>query len=226
MESHFLSVHLEEGKTKESYNAPEARQVLQRVTSKYLKRRPDINLYFAQFEEQYGEIESARSIYKSLLNIFPGHIDTTLRYISFERRMKNYDKCEQIFNTAISEAAIVIFTLYFLPQVSNLLFLYIQYGRFLAHVYPENRSKAREIYEEAIDMYPGAIDVWRAYVLFEVDIYNQSSKFQTQTGGNDADNRIIKIFERAIHDESLREGPSRTKDKSNPYSGFFSVRSI
>jgi pre-mRNA-processing factor 39 len=158
LESHHLEIHVANGSPASTYTAPEAREVLLRATTKYLKRRPDMHIYFAFFEEYYKNYEGAVAVFDRLLKIVPGHIESLLRYISFERRRKNFDKCERLFNTAISEAAIV----------SNLLFLYIQYGTFLGEAYPEDSSHARRVFDEAIDMYPGALDLWRAYILYEV----------------------------------------------------------
>jgi len=161
----------------DSFKAEDARKIFERACNVFLKRRPDIHLEFAAFEEQYGNLDKARSIYAKLNNLVPGHIESTLRYINLERRQSNFAKCEELY----SEALKVI------KDDSQSVFLYIHYARLMGSVY-DTPKRAREIFSEAIDKYAHFREMWIAYIHFEKNL-----------GGADVEERVSSIYDQAVH---------------------------
>jgi len=92
-------------------------------------------------------------------------------------------------------------------QDSITIFLYIQFGKFLAHNI-EDKSEARKVFNEATDKYPGSKDLWLAFILFE-----------KQVGGPDMEKHAIMAFEKAIHSEV----PYNNNGNENGLSPYFAL---
>jgi len=98
----------------------EARQVLQTAATKLLKRRPDVFLHWAAFEEANQNPEKAREIYENLTKIVaPNHVEGVVRYASFERRQGNTGLATSIYETAIASTALAIYTSLSLPSPAS-----------------------------------------------------------------------------------------------------------
>eukprot|EP01125_Pyxidicula_operculata_P020564 TRINITY_DN7620_c0_g1_i3.p1 TRINITY_DN7620_c0_g1~~TRINITY_DN7620_c0_g1_i3.p1 ORF type:complete len:640 (-),score=131.51 TRINITY_DN7620_c0_g1_i3:226-2115(-) len=159
------------------YTADEARSVFDRACNIYLKKRPDIHLEYALFEEQYGNIDRARAIYEKLSKIVPGHVESILRYIALEKRQKNFVKCEQLYMNAISSS----------NEELNTLFLYIHYARAIGSVY-ESPKRAREIFIEGTKKLGKYKEIWLAYAQFEKSL-----------GGDDVEERVSQVYSQALY---------------------------
>eukprot|EP01087_Luapelamoeba_hula_P013151 TRINITY_DN3745_c0_g1_i5.p1 TRINITY_DN3745_c0_g1~~TRINITY_DN3745_c0_g1_i5.p1 ORF type:complete len:378 (-),score=50.36 TRINITY_DN3745_c0_g1_i5:624-1757(-) len=66
-----------------------ARQVWQRAAFVHLKRRPDINMEYALFEEANGDTERAVEVLEQLRQSQPNHIEVVVRLAETRRRQKD-----------------------------------------------------------------------------------------------------------------------------------------
>jgi len=167
--------HLEKSPMKDDEKIEAIRAVYQRATTQFLKQRPSIHLEYALFEESHKCFDTARNIYHHLLEIAPGHVESILRYINFERRQKNFEKCESLYEDGISKT----------ESVSSA-FLSIHYARFQDQI-RKNLAKVREIYTTAILKAPEIKNIWLTFINFE---RNQ--------GGEDMEERVSSLYEKAV----------------------------
>ena len=65
--------------------------------------RPFIRYHYAAWEEQHKNHDIARDIYKSVLNLLPGHAETTIYWANMERRLKpnSIDAAVTIYQDAL-----------------------------------------------------------------------------------------------------------------------------
>lgn len=136
--------------------------------------RADIHLEYALFQEVHGNVASAREIYENLSSIrkflpfilslirlliefiVPGHVESTIRYVSFLRRQgKNEEACS-VFETALSISS----------MDKSGPYLSIQYGLFLERVVAAP-SRVRDVYDKTLQKFPEHKDLWMAYIQFE-----------------------------------------------------------
>jgi len=209
LEKHGEDIHISKGESKDTYTPIQAREVFKRVTNIYLKRRPDIHLVFASFEEKSKNYQGARDVYEKLLSIVPQNTETIVRYINFERRINQPQNAIDIFKRSIQNNS---------KHASNCIFMYIQYARFVGDVC-NNREEARQIFNEATKKYPGSKDLWLSFILFE-----RSSK------ESDMEKYVMDVYEKAtkpLPEENnnimldgltdINEQPPVNENLDNPY---------
>lgn len=64
-----------------------AKPALERAVQGFCKRRPEIHLFAAHFDERHGDVEGARARYKLLLNsVAPRLLEAVTAAANFERR--------------------------------------------------------------------------------------------------------------------------------------------
>jgi len=159
----------------------EARAVFVRATTIFLPRRPDVHLEYAIFEEIHGDIPKARQIYENLASTLPGHVESTLRFASFERRHKQLDSASAIFETALSISSL---------DGKSGPFLSMHYARFLHRVLGAS-ARAREVYDKALQKFPEHKGLWMAYIQFEIAQQEE-----------DMEARVLALYARAVAEDS------------------------
>ena len=108
--------------------AAAARAIYVRMTSVFIKRRPEAFLAHALFEEGQGKAADARKIYQEL--IAPdapgaGLVEAVVRFANFERRQNKLPAAIQIYKDAIAAAK---------DKSKNQVYLMVQLATFLSQV--------------------------------------------------------------------------------------------
>ncbi|RUS25613.1 hypothetical protein BC938DRAFT_471896 [Jimgerdemannia flammicorona] len=148
--------------------------VFARATSVFIPaNRPSIRLAYALLQEEQGQIEEARTLYKNLLEAVPGHVETLVKYAHFERRQNSGDVTEIFASNIVSP----------LLDERTKAFLTVQYANYLWHN-QLSVEKARDIYEQASSKYLDNKYFWLNYLNFEL-----------AQNDNGAEQNIIDVFE-------------------------------
>eukprot|EP00026_Physarum_polycephalum_P003017 Phypoly_transcript_03026.p1 GENE.Phypoly_transcript_03026~~Phypoly_transcript_03026.p1 ORF type:complete len:439 (-),score=97.30 Phypoly_transcript_03026:1280-2497(-) len=149
-----------------------------RATTIFLLRRADIHLEYALFEEVQGDITKARQVYENLASTLPGHVESTLRFASFERRQKRYEEACSIFETALRISSL---------DAKSGPYLSMQFGQFLQRVLAAP-DRAREMYERTLQKFPENKGLWMAFIHFE-------------SAQGDTD-KVLALYARAVAEDS------------------------
>ncbi|CAG8482729.1 5968_t:CDS:10 [Acaulospora colombiana] len=140
----------------------DARSIYNRAISVYIPMScPNIRSSYACFEEQQGNIEEARTIYKTVLESMPGHVETIVKYAHFERRRHLGDL----------EAAIDIITSPLQnPELDDKskAFLAVQHAKILWHN-KGSVEEARQIFQQGSHKYLESKYFWLNYFNFELN---------------------------------------------------------
>ncbi|RUS20739.1 hypothetical protein BC937DRAFT_94490 [Endogone sp. FLAS-F59071] len=148
--------------------------VFARATSVFIPaNRPAIRLAYALLQEERGQKEEARKVYKDLLEAVPGHVETIVKYAHFERR-QNSGAVPEIFTSNIESP---------LLDERAKAFLTVQYAKYLWHN-EFSVEKARDIYQQASNKYLDSKYFWLNYLNFELAQYDAA-----------AEQRIIAVFD-------------------------------
>ncbi|CAG8498727.1 16173_t:CDS:10 [Acaulospora morrowiae] len=139
----------------------DARSIYERAINVFIPMsRPNIRTSYACFEEQQGNIEDARLIYKTILNSMPGHVETIVKYAHFERRRQpsNLDFPIEIITSAQQN-----------PELDDKskAFLSVQHAKILWH----NKGlveEARKIFQQGSHKYLESKYFWLNYFNFEL----------------------------------------------------------
>ncbi|MEE6492414.1 hypothetical protein FKM82_016574 [Ascaphus truei] len=123
----------------ESQNPEGVRHVYIRACTIHLVKKPMVNLLWAAFEEQQGNLEESRSILKTFEENVEGLAMVRLRRVSLERRHGNVKEAENLLQEAMKNA----------KSSSESSFYAIKLARHLFKV-QKNVTKAREVLSEAI----------------------------------------------------------------------------
>lgn len=133
---------------------------MQRATLVYCKRRPEMHLFSARFEERHGNIEACRAIYKYVLGeLAPRLVQVVTAAANFERRHGNKDAACAYYEELIREEKSK-------ENAKVYAFLSILYANMLQQQY-NDLEKARETLKEAQETCPNVKSVWEASVFFE-----------------------------------------------------------
>ncbi|KAK9721789.1 hypothetical protein K7432_003151 [Basidiobolus ranarum] len=136
-----------------------------RATTRFLPQdQPLVRLSLAIFEEQFGDIDSARKRYKDILQYVPNHLETIWRFAQFERRQNPSDPsvAENILLSQLNADNLDKPTKAFLTVQRANLVCYTQ----------KNISKAREIYIENSKEFSNVKYFWLNYFNFEYIHYD------------------------------------------------------
>eukprot|EP01132_Coremiostelium_polycephalum_P005951 gene5951-7411_t len=160
----------------------EIESAFERATGIFLKRRPDVHLEYANFEESEGNIEKAKSILNNIHNLCPGHLETNLRLANFERRNNGNESAEKVYENA--------FTMLENDPKSYPL-ITACYAKFVS-LFLSDSEKARSIYEKAVSLHSDIKNLWLSYINFEMN--NQS----TGSSPEIVQEKITNIYQNAL----------------------------
>jgi len=149
--------------------AAAARAIYVRMTSVFIKRRPEAFLAHALFEEGQGKAADARKIYQEL--IAPdapgaGLVEAVVRFANFERRQNKLPAAIQIYKDAIAAAK---------DKSKNQVYLMVQLATFLSQV-AKKGGEAREMYNSAMSAAPNSKGVLLSYVKFECETMEKGAE--------------------------------------------------
>ncbi|XP_013092312.2 pre-mRNA-processing factor 39-like isoform X2 [Biomphalaria glabrata] len=125
----------------EQHSLDGVRSVYQRACDIHLPKKPYIHLAWAAFEERQDNYPLARKILMNIENNVPGLAMVCMRRISLERRSKNHEAAEDLFQSYLEKA------------VSNKTktFFSIKYARYLQKVIGDT-ERARKVLNDALQM--------------------------------------------------------------------------
>ncbi|CAB5325350.1 unnamed protein product [Rhizophagus irregularis] len=119
----------------------DARNIYIRAISVFIPiSRPSIRLSFSCLEEQQGNIEEARDIYKNIMESSLGHVETIMKYTHFERR-RNPDDLSKALN--ILTSALESDTL----DEKSKSYIIVQYSKMIWH-HKGSVEDARQIFQQ------------------------------------------------------------------------------
>jgi hypothetical protein len=113
-----------------------------------------------------------------MLFTVPGHVESTLRHVSFERRQKRYEEACSIFETALRISSV---------DAKSGPFLSMQYGLFLERVLAAP-DRVREMYERTLEKFPEHKGLWMAFIHFE-------------SARSDTD-KVLALYARAVAEDN------------------------
>ncbi|XP_028252519.1 pre-mRNA-processing factor 39 isoform X2 [Parambassis ranga] len=124
----------------EGYSTDGVRHVYKKACTMHLPRKPSIHLLWAAFEEQQGNLDEAREIFKSMEATIPGLAMVRLRRVSLERRHGNLEEAEALLREAMESA----------KNATETSFYAVKLARQLMKV-QRSLSKARKVLLDAIE---------------------------------------------------------------------------
>jgi len=135
----------------EDYDIEKAREVYTHATSVFLKRKVDMFLEFANFEEKHSNIDGARALLKKVLQINSNSLEVVIGFANFERRQSRGDSSGVC---SVYDEALTTFVNAGNEGVACMTFVSMHYARFLAR--HGDVSRARGVYSKAIEVVGGS----------------------------------------------------------------------
>ncbi|XP_061900986.1 pre-mRNA-processing factor 39 [Entelurus aequoreus] len=125
----------------EAYSIDGVRHVYRKACTVHLPRKPAVNLLWAAFEEQQGNVEEARNILKTLEAVIPSLAMVRLRRVSLERRRGNLEEAEVLLKEAMDSSKSTTETSFYAVKLARL-FVKVQ----------KSLSKAKKVLLDAIEI--------------------------------------------------------------------------
>lgn len=182
----------------------DARNVVLRMATIFLKRKPESYLIWAEFEEQCGDAQRARDVFRKLVDdVAPGHLQSFLHFIAFERRQGNINAALHLFERALA----------LIRTVPAKAYLVMEYANFLSRNM-QDVDAARRLYRIALGLsitsssstnglysmdsrfdidLSGYKNLWIAYLCFEISEIRRLPSKQHE-------DLIFDTFERPVTD--------------------------
>ncbi|CAD7699800.1 unnamed protein product [Ostreobium quekettii] len=149
-----------------------ARGALQRATLVYCKRKADMHLFSAHFEERHGNIDEARKVFKHVQTLIaPRLLSMIVQFANFERRQGNTDTACTILTENIEEEKSKEGS-----KIYN--FLCLHSAHFLNMVV-KDKLRARAVLDAALAHRPGAKALWQGAIQLEEGICDDDSVSRT-----------------------------------------------
>lgn len=136
----------------EDYDIEQARSVYTEATSQFLKRKVEMHLEFATFEERHGNPSGARDILTKAMEGHGSSLEVAIGFANFERRQSTEGDISGV--CSVYDRALETFLGKGNAGLERLAFLSIHYARFLAR--NGDLAKAREVYNKAIETIGGS----------------------------------------------------------------------
>ena len=137
----------------------EVRNIYQRASMLYAPIcRPGIRLLYACFEEMCGRVVVAQDIYKGILMVIPGHIETILFWANMQRRVGGLDAAIEVFKDQIDSRDTDIYAKGWLVA---------EWARLLWKV-KGSVEEARQVFQKNQHWYLDSRTFWIIYFEFEL----------------------------------------------------------
>lgn len=156
-----------------SHYIEQARLVFQRGAYAVPMGRTQLRLMYAQFEEAHGDLEAAKDIYSSILQVMPANTETIIALANLKRRHESVVSAVEFLQTKYKslletsgfegDAAIIIATLAEMTLNFN--------GGITA---------ARKIYESTAYHFLASYKFWHEYLKFEINQFNFAKSKEEQ----------------------------------------------
>lgn len=135
----------------------EARGIYQRGIQKFTKLRPDLYLAQGHFEESLNNLQEARWFYEEVYaKIAPGLFDGIFRHMNLEKRCKNIEKVEQLYQFAFKAA-------YESEQDTLILFVADHYAKYSLYLKNDPKSMI-QIYEKTLSEITSKKSLYLSYI--------------------------------------------------------------
>jgi pre-mRNA-processing factor 39 len=138
----------------------ESRRILKRATGTFVKRKPEIHIFAARFEEAQGNTEAALASFELLQkDIAPSLLEGIFKHANFLNRQGKPDEAVAVYEAAFTAEKAK-------DESRTLPFLALQYARFLFHSLGQV-EKAREVYTAALEKVSTTKVLWEGAILLE-----------------------------------------------------------
>lgn len=162
-----------------------ARNLYQRANKDFLSKRPDLFVAQGYYEEMHGNIQEARKLYTHAYeNIAPGLIDGIIKHAHLERREKNTDQSDELFQYALEVS-------FNSGDSGCILYVTGEYAKFHLNTM-KNVPKALNIYKKSLEKIPEQKSLYYLYISAIGCIENPEEKLE----------KIKEVFEIGIGPES------------------------
>ncbi|KAF9586178.1 hypothetical protein BGW38_008895 [Lunasporangiospora selenospora] len=163
--------------TRSQNNVDQLQDVYSRAVHFVPSTNPSTRLLLALVEEERGEFEDARQHYKTMLGFLPGHIETIVRFASFERRVspKDLESAELVYASQLG-----------LENVDELTQTAIVtlYAKFLWQI-KKDAEGARAIFKTGEGKFASKF------------YFSNYVKFEKDQDGDDYEERVSNVYEQA-----------------------------
>lgn len=138
----------------------EVRSIYQRASMLYAPiSRPAIRLQYAHFEEMCDRTDIAQDIYKALLEVLPGHIETIVAWSQMQRRISGLDGAIEVLKAQIDSRETDIYAKAALVA---------EWARLLWMI-KGSAEEARQVYQKNQHWYLDSRAFWINYLFFELE---------------------------------------------------------
>ncbi len=138
----------------------EVRNIYQRAAMLYTPiSRPAIRLQYAYFEEMCGRLDIAQDIYKAMLEVLPGHIETIVAWAHMQRRLIGLEGAIEVYKVQIDSRDTDIYTKAALVA---------EWARLLWKI-KGSVEEARQVFQKNQHWYLDSRTFWINYFFFELD---------------------------------------------------------
>ena len=153
-----------------------ARAALRRASLVFCKRRPEMHIFAAQFEESQGNVSDARDTYKHVVSeLSPGLLSAIMAAANFERRQGDRVAACSFYEDIIQDDKTK-------QDPQTYAFVSMQYAYFLHKQYNALES-LRAVYREALVRCPDIKALWEGAIFFE-----------ESAGGSDVYQRVKDLY--------------------------------
>lgn len=154
--------------------------VFRRACHIHLPKKPNIHLQWAAYEEQQGNFEEARQVFKNLEAVVPGLAMVVLRRINLERRQGDLEAVDRLFKECLNRSKS--------KRLAS--FHAIKYSRFHSKI-QNDPEKAKSILNEALKKDQGNPKLYLQLLdlEFQTDFQNEAS--------------VLALFERVLNNKNI-----------------------
>ncbi|KAG9475537.1 hypothetical protein GDO78_003767 [Eleutherodactylus coqui] len=129
----------------ERHSIEAARSVFVRACRTHLPLKYTLHLQWALFEEQHGQLDSARAIFCNLQNVLPEVAMVRVRHANFERRIGNLQEAERLLREGIQKSSAPEMAAFYTGKLARLLLKL-----------KKEPEKARDVLIEGLKMVPNS----------------------------------------------------------------------
>lgn len=185
----------------------EVRNIYRRASCTYvLITNPGIRLYYARFEESLGKADTAIDIHESILDNYPGHLDTIVSMANTHRRQNGIDSAIELLEKKINTPGLS-------SEVKGA--LVAEHARLVWNG-KGDADAARKVFEQSQQRLLGCKQFWVAFLHFEME---------QPTTEQDEPDRYERV--KGVHDD-IRERshlhPQTIKDLAPYYLSYLEQR--
>lgn len=196
--------------------------------------RIQVRLQYALFEESQGNLDSAKEIYKSVLDALPTSTELVVGYASLLHRSESAQAAITYLEQKVEDAKLEYLQTSTIPSGSDFPALAASLAKFYME-WLGSVTKARGVFSTLASSCPNSYYFWREYLRFEIDASenatfedDESALFGNNNGTSHSaeaikhSNKVTEVF--ALFREAAKLQPNEEKDLVHIYMVFLLSR--